>query len=219
MKRALVLGVNLALNTLCSIASSGIAFADAGVLVPEGRQQPDPTIFSLDDMSIDVVIDGGVARVNIRQIYGSHSASAAEGQYVFALPEGATVSNFAIWDGMTRIPGVILERKRAGEIYEQAKSQLIDPGLLQMGERDAGEAARSNVFSAKIVPIPHFGTKRMELEYYEPVRVENFQSRFAIPLRPDAYQNLVAGKADGQFRNAFGVCAEGHFRSPGRLTR
>ena len=100
---------------------------------------------------------------------------------------------------MTRIPGVILERKRAGEIYQQAKSQVIDPGLLQMGERDAGEASRSNVFSAKIVPIPHYGTKRLELEYYEPVRVENFQSRFAVPLRPDAYQNLVAGKLTVDF--------------------
>jgi Ca-activated chloride channel family protein len=199
MKRAVALGINLAFSTLCSIASSGIAFADAGVLVPAGRQQPDPAIFSLDEMSIRIVIDGGMARVNIRQIYGSHTGAITEGQYVFALPEGAMISDFAVWDGITRIPGVILERKRAGEIYEQAKSQVIDPGLLQMGEREAGEAARSNVFSAKIVPIPAFGTKRMELEYYQPVRVENFQSQFAVPLRPDAYQSLVAGKLSIDF--------------------
>ncbi len=199
MKRLLALGFNLAFSTICSIASSGIAFGDAGVLVPEGRQQPDPAVFSLDEMSINIVIDGGMARVNIRQIYGSHSYAITEGHYVFALPEGATVSDFAVWDGVTRIPGVILERKRAGEIYEQAKSQVIDPGLLQMGEREAGEAARGNVFSAKIVPIPAFGTKRMEIEYYEPVRVENFQSQFAIPLRPDAYQGLVAGKLTVNF--------------------
>ena len=199
MKRLLALGFNLALSTLCSIASSGIAIADAGVLVPEGRQQPDPAIFSLDEMSIDIVIDGGIARVNIRQVYGSHSDKATEGRYVFALPENAAVSDFAVWDGMTRIPGVILERKRAGEIYQQAKSQLIDPGLLQMGEREPDEAARSHVFSAKILPIPHFGTKRMEIEYYAPVRVENFQSQFAVPLRPDAYQGIVAGKLTVHF--------------------
>src|ERR1035438_3455010 len=121
MNRLLAFAVNLSLSTLCSIVSSGIAFADAGVLVPEGRQQPDPAIFSLDEMSIDIVIDGSMARVNIRQIYGSHSGSLAEGQYLFALPESATVSDFAVWDGMTRIPRVILERKRAGEIYQQAK--------------------------------------------------------------------------------------------------
>ncbi len=199
MKRFLALGFHLAFSTLCSIASGGVAFGDAGVLVPEGRQQPDPAIFSLDEMSIHIVIDGGIARVNIRQIYGSHTDRIREGQYVFALPEGATVSDFAVWDGVTRIPGVILERRRAGEIYEQAKSQVIDPGLLQMGEREAGEASRSNEFSAKIVPIPAFGTKRMEIEYYEPVRVENFQSQFAVPLRPDAYQSVVAGKLTVNF--------------------
>ena len=96
MRRALILGFNLAFSSLCSIASSGIAFADAGVLVPEGRQQPDPAIFSLDEMSIDIVIDGGIARVGIRQIYGSHTYTVAEGRYIFALPEGATVSDFAV---------------------------------------------------------------------------------------------------------------------------
>src|SRR5579862_2006492 len=200
MRRILILSLDLLFSALCSVASSGTAIADAGVLVPEGRQQPDPAVFSLDEMSIDIVIDSGVARVNIRQVYGSHVNNITEGQYIFALPTGATVSDFAVWDGLVRIPGVILERKRAGEIYEQAKAQLIDPGLLQMGERDASEAARSNVFSAKIMPIPAYGTKRMELEYYEPVRVENFQSQFAVPLRPDAYQSVTAGKLTVNFQ-------------------
>jgi Ca-activated chloride channel family protein len=200
MRRLLVLALDLLFSALCSVASSGTAIADAGVLVPEGRQQPDPAVFSLDEMSIDIVIDSGVARVSIRQIYGSHVANITEGQYVFALPTGAAVSDFAVWDGLVRIPGVILERKRAGEIYEQAKAQLIDPGLLQMGERDASEAARSNVFSAKIMPIPAYGTKRMEMEYYEPVRVENFQSQFAVPLRPGAYQSVTAGTLTVNFQ-------------------
>jgi Ca-activated chloride channel family protein len=199
MRRPVVLAFDLIFSTLCSIASSGTAFADAGVLVPEGRQQPDAAVFSLDEMSIRIVIDGGMARVNIQQIYGSHVTHITEGQYVFALPAGATVSDFAVWDGVVRIPGVILERKRAGEIYAQAKAQLIDPGLLQMGEREADEAGRNNIFSAKIMPIPPFGTKRMELEYYEPVRVENFQSQFAVPLRPDAYQGVTAGRLTVDF--------------------
>lgn len=199
MKRLLLIAINLILSTLCSVAGNGVARGDAGVLIPQGRQQPDRAIFSLDEMSIDILIDSGIARVKICQIYGSHTGSISEGQYIFALPEGATVSDFAVWDGVVRIPGVILERRRAGEIYEQAKSQAIDPGLLQMGERSAEEAARSNVFSARIVPIPAFGTKRIEIAYDEPVRVENFQSQFAVPLRPDAYQSLLAGKLSVNF--------------------
>ena len=81
-----------------------------------------------------------------------------------------------------------LERKRAEEIYTQLKQQAIDPGLLQMGERGEEEAKRSSVFSARIVPIQPYGTKRLEIEYHEAIPVENLKSYFAIPLRPDAYQ-------------------------------
>jgi Ca-activated chloride channel family protein len=91
-----------------------------------------------------------------------------------------------------RLPAVILERKRAEELYNQLKQQSIDPGLLQMGERGSEEAKRSNVFSARIVPIPAWGTKRLEIEYHESIPVENLKSYFAIHLRPDAYQAQAA---------------------------
>src|SRR5579884_1716565 len=167
-------------------------FGDAGVLVPRDRQQPDPAILSLEEMEITVQIDNGDARVFVRQIFANHTGGIQEGNYIFALPSHATISDFATWDGPTRIPAVILERKRAEEIYNQLKRQAIDPGLLQMGERGSEEAKRSSVFSARIVPIPAFGTKRLEIEYHESIPVENLKSYFAIPLHPDAYQAQMA---------------------------
>jgi len=166
--------------------------ADGGVLIPRDKQQPDPAVLSLEEMDITVQIDNGDARVLVRQIFANHTAGIQEGNYVFALPSRATVSDFAVWDATTRIPAVILERKRAEEIYNQRKQQSIDPGLLQMGERGAEEAKRSSIFCAHIVPIPAYGTKRLEFEYHETVTVENLQSYFAIPLRPDAYQAQAA---------------------------
>jgi Ca-activated chloride channel homolog len=166
--------------------------ADGGVLIPRDKAQPDPAILSLEEMEITVQIDNGDARVFVKQIFANHTSLIEEGNYVFALPSSATVSDFAVWDGPTRIPAVILERKRAQEIYNQLKQQAIDPGLLQMGERGAEEAKRSSLFSARIVPIPAFGTKRLEFEYHESIPVENMKSYFAIPLRPDAYQAQAA---------------------------
>ena len=144
-------------------------------------------------MTIEIRVDNGDARVNIRQIFGSHSAQITEGAYSFALPTGGMVSDFAVWDDLTRIPGVILERRRAEEIYENLKQQAIDPGLLEQGERDADEARRSNLFTAKIVPIPPYGTKRIEMEYHQRIAVENLRSALAIPLRPDVYQAVTGG--------------------------
>ncbi len=198
---------------LLLLAAPAILLGDGGVLIPRDKAQPDPAILSLEEMEITIRIDNGDARVYVRQVFANHTATIEEGNYVFALPSRATVSDFAVWDGPTRIPAVILERKRAEEIYNQLKRQAIDPGLLQMGERGAEEAKRSAVFSAKIVPIPAYGTKRLEFEYHEAIPVENLKSYFAIPLRPDAYQaqvtrrlwinfELRSGHAIGNFQAA-----------------
>lgn len=167
-------------------------FADAGVLIPSGNQAPDAAKLSLEEMHVDVRVDNGTARVAIRQIFANHTSGTLEGQWIFALPAAAAVSDFAVWDDVTRIPGVILERRRAEELYESLKAQAIDPGLLQQGEYSAEEARRSSVFSAKVVPIPGYGFKRVEVEYHEPVTVEDLRGYFAIPLRPEAYQAQTA---------------------------
>jgi Ca-activated chloride channel family protein len=170
---------------------------DVGVLIPSGSSGPDPAILSLDQMAVDIRIDNGDARVSVRQVFASHRGGVLEGEYLFSMPGRAAVSDFAVWDGVTRIPGVILERRRAEEVYENLRNQQIDPGLLQQGERgteSASEATRTSAFSARIVPIPGYGTKRLEMEYHEAVPVENLHSTFALPLRPDAYNALSAGQ-------------------------
>ena len=177
------------LMTACALARG-----DAGVLIANGHDRPDAAILSLAEMEIDVRIDNGDARVSIRQIFANHSAHVSEGTYVFALPARAIVSDFAVWDDVTRIPGVIMERRRAGDVYNDLKWQSIDPGLLQVGEGGADETRRATEFRAQIVPIPSGGTKRLEIEYHERIPVENLLSHFAIPLRPDAYQAQQVGK-------------------------
>jgi Ca-activated chloride channel homolog len=161
--------------------------ADTGVLVPLDRQTPDPSILSLTEMQVDIRIDNGDARVWVRQVFTNHTSRIEEGNYLFALPGGTQVSDFAVWDGPVRIPAVILERKRANALYQDLKSQAIDPGLLQQGERTEDDARNSSVFSAHIVPIPPYGTKRLELEYHQQIPVDAHKSYFVLPLKPDAY--------------------------------
>lgn len=168
--------------------------AEVGVLIPSGSEGPDPQKLSLEEMRVDVRIEDQTARVRILQIYASHTSGVLEGEWLFGLPSNAAVSDFAVWDDVRRIPGVILERRRALEIYESLKAQSIDPGLLQQGEYGPEEARRSQVFSAKVVPIPGYGFKRVEVEYHERIPVDNLRGYFALPLRPEAYQAQTAGK-------------------------
>jgi Ca-activated chloride channel homolog len=171
---------------------ASLAWSDAGVLLPRGKSQPDPSVLSLEEMEITIRIDNSDARVFVKQIFANHTPAIEEGNYLFALNSKAVVSDFATWDGPVRLPAVILERKQAEEIYNQLKQQQIDPGLLEQGERTANEARRTSVFSAKITPIPAYGTKRLEFEYHESIPVESFKSYFAISLKPEAYHSQVA---------------------------
>jgi Ca-activated chloride channel family protein len=177
---------------LCALFVAAIVRGDAGVLLPRDKSQPDPSILSLEEMEVTIHIDNGDARVFIRQVFANHKGDIEGGTYIFGLPSTATVSDFAVWDGPVRIPAVILERKRAEELYTAFTRQAIDPGLLEAGERSGEEASRSSVFSAKIAPIPAYGTKRLEIEYHERVPVENLKSYFALPLHPDVYHSQTA---------------------------
>jgi Ca-activated chloride channel family protein len=185
MKRLLKLLVVL-------LALTSFTWGDAGVLIPRDKAQPDPLILSLEEMEITIRIDNSDARIFVKQIFANHTGGIQEGNYIFALNSHAVVSDFATWDGPVRIPAVILERKRAEEIYNELKQQAIDPGLLQMGERTASEARHTSTFSARIVPIPAYGTKRLEFEYHESIPVESFKSYFGIGLKPEAYHSQTA---------------------------
>lgn len=178
--------------SLLSLAVAPLrARADAGVLIPGDATVPNPAILSLQEMHVDVLIDNGDARVRIVQIFANHGPTLQQGTYQFALPNASTISDFAVWDGPVRIPAVVLERKRAEEIYDEARMQAIDPGLLEMGER-TDEPTTTSLFTAKIVPIPGYGTKRLELEYHQRITVNDFKQVFLLPLKPDAYQKQTA---------------------------
>ena len=183
--------VRIALVLLCVVS---VAFADSGILLPRDKSQPDPNVLSLEEMEITVVIDNGDARVYIRQVFANHTSHIEEGTYIFALPSRATVSDFAVWDGPTRIPAVILERKRAGEIYNELEAANDRPWPAADGRARSGGGSAQCGLHARIVPIPAYGTKRFDLEYHESIPVENLKSFFAIPLHPDAGQGQSAAR-------------------------
>ena len=173
---------------LLLIGSALPARPDAGTLTPRDQQAPNPSILSLDEMRVDITIDNGDAHVSIVQIFTNHTANIEEGTYRFSLPTGSTVSDFAVWDGAVRIPAVILERKRSEQVYDQARLQAVDPGLLEAGERDNKDPRTTSLFTAKIVPIPAYGSKRLEIEYHQRLATSDFKQYFILPLKPDAGQ-------------------------------
>src|SRR5689334_17789536 len=99
--------------------------AQAGLLVPTSTGEPDASVLSLREMEIQVGVARGYARVSVRQVFENHTETTQEGTYRFRLPLSAAVGDFAVWDGLTRIPGVVVEKRRARAIYKELTTQRI----------------------------------------------------------------------------------------------
>ena len=177
--------------------------ADSGVIIPSGKESPDASILAIDSLQIHIVIDDGHATVHLQEIFHNKTSQSLEGTYSLALPASAAISDFAVWDDLTRIPGVILERKRAAELYQEIRNQAIDPGLLESGEvsesENPGEAKHSTEFSVKIVPIPAYGYKRVEAEYRQRLPMTQLSTGFVIPLKPVSFSPQVARSVSVDF--------------------
>lgn len=154
---------------------------DSGVLIATDVGSPDENVLSLESMAVDVKIDNQHSYVTVKQVFASHVQRVLEGQYIFDLPPRSAVADFAVWDGLTRIPAVIMEKRRAEEVYEQIKNpQQVDPGLLTQDD----EKGSSTAFNVKVTPIPGYGTKRLELEYTEMLPVDGLTVSFVFPFKP-----------------------------------
>jgi Ca-activated chloride channel family protein len=179
---------------LAAMMAAGMPIcAQSGVLLPNGKDKPDPAVLSLDEMSVSIVIDNGDAHVSVTQIFANHTKDAQEGNYTFALPSGSTVSDFAIWDGPVRIPAVIMEAPRADAIYVQSMLQNLFPGLqidVEPDEPDlSSQPKQMTTFSTSVSPVRPYGTERIELEYHQQLRVDQFAQGFTYPFKPT--ENLV----------------------------
>jgi len=167
----------------------------AGMLVPSSTGRPDPNVLALREMKIDIAIERGYARANVVQVFENRTGSVQEGTYRFLLSPTASIGDFAIWDGLQRIPGVILEKKRAKAIYQEISRQMIDPGLLQQGEEEDGTSPSAHApFTVSVAPIPAFGTKRLELQFQQDVPYINSKGEFRLVLRPPSGEPLTAAR-------------------------
>ncbi|MFN7955629.1 MAG: VIT domain-containing protein [bacterium] len=199
------LAVAVAAALVATLLGAGRASAQAGLLVPTSTGTQDPKVLSLREMRVDVGIARGYTRVNAVQIFENHTGSVQEGTYRFALPPSAAVGDFAIWDGVVRIPGVILEKRRARAIYRDLTTQRIDPGLLQQGEEeDEGEPEPGGtsgsrrpsggaLFSVTVAPIPPHATKRLELQFQQELPFTESEGELRIALAPPDGEPLIAG--------------------------
>jgi len=150
-----------------------------GFIVPNPRpgQKIPPLSVKYHRVTVDIVDQ--VARTSVDQVFVNHFGRDIEGTYIFPVPEGASVSGFAMFVGNERVEGEILDGREARRVYENIVRRLRDPGILEYVGR--------NLFRARVYPIPANGEKRVQISYTEVLRADRGLVKYLYPLNTERF--------------------------------
>jgi Ca-activated chloride channel family protein len=118
-----------------------------------------------------------LADVTVEQVFHNDAPRQLEGTYLFPLPEGATVSNFAMTMGGRMVEGQIVEAEHARRIYEDIVRSRRDPGLLEYVGR--------GVFRARVFPIEPHSDLTIRLVYQQVLPEDAGTLELRYPLATD----------------------------------
>lgn len=166
----------LALTALALFGAPGAAHA-AGLLLPtDGAVGP----LAIRSHRVTVSVHERIAETRVVQVFRNNTERQLEGTYLFPLPEGASVSGFAMTVNGVRQEGQVLEAAAARQIYEGIVARLQDPGLV--------EHLGNNLFRARVFPIPPRGDQTIELRFTQTLGYESGTLHYRYPLRTSGPQ-------------------------------
>jgi Ca-activated chloride channel family protein len=142
------------------------------IMIPKEAGLPP---LELKSQKVSATVDNGVAITKVDQIFTNHTSRQLEATYVFPVPKGGSVTDFALWINGARTKAEMLERGKARAIYEEIVRSRKDPGLLEyLGE---------DLFQARVFPIPANGDQRVEITYQQQLPVESGLAEYRYPLQ------------------------------------
>ena len=128
----------------------------------------------LKNIKIDVQITGFLAKTSIHMTIYNPNKRQMEGEIILPLPDGATVSGYALDVGGQMVDGVIVEKQKARMIFEQETKRKVDPGLV--------EHVEGNRYRMRVYPIMPKKTRQCRIEYVQVLPIIGSDLIFKLPL-------------------------------------
>ncbi len=156
--------------TMAEQESSGLLFKT----LEGGRYLPAPTV----ETHVEMEISGLVARVQVSQVFYNPTDQWLEGVYVYPLPENSAVDRMRMQIGDRYIEGIIEEKEKAKQIYEQAKSEGKKAALV--------EQQRPNIFTNSVANIGPSEDIIVQIEFQQTLHYDHgaFDIRFPMVVGP-----------------------------------
>jgi tetratricopeptide (TPR) repeat protein len=133
-------------------------------LLTVNAQQPvlkisgaDSNRVKLNRLDLDVQIAGNIATTTITMRFCNGSNRVLEGELTFPMPEGVSISRFALDINGKMREAVPVEKEKGQVVFENIERRNVDPGLLEKTE--------GNNFRTRIYPIPANGCRTVLIAY------------------------------------------------------
>ena len=149
-----------------------------GQLVIKDSQTTHDTRLNIARYHAEVVLQPPVALIKLDQSFYNPTSTQQEGEFIFNLPPGASVSRFAMFVTKDQlIEGEVIERRRADEVYTTIVRSKRDPAILeQIGD---------SLFKMRVFPIFAKDVKRILLDFTLPLDGRGGQYQMQLPLLSD----------------------------------
>lgn len=134
----------------------------------------DSSKLKLTSLKIDVTIVGNFATTTYDMKFYNELDRTLEGELVFPLGEGQSVSQFAMDVNDKLREAVIVEKELARVAFESTVRQNIDPGLLEKTE--------GNNYKARVYPILPRKHKHVVLTFEQELSTSNQRKIYELPL-------------------------------------
>ncbi|MEW6755785.1 MAG: VIT domain-containing protein, partial [Candidatus Latescibacterota bacterium] len=117
---------------------------------------------------------GHLAQTRTTLIFGNPPGRALAGDLYFPLPEGVTVSGYALDVQGELVDASVVEKHEGRQVFEKIVRPGIDPGLL--------EWVAGNTFRTRVFPIPPHGSRTVRLDYVGPLVEGAEGAAYHLPL-------------------------------------
>ncbi len=150
--------------------------------------------YSLEIRSLKVTteIQGQIAVTTFEEVFYNPSSRNLEGWFLFPVPKGAVLKDFAMEINGKLTPAELLNAKKARKIYQDIVRQIKDPALLEYSQQD--------LFKVRIFPIEGKKEKRIKITYTEILQPEDNTYEYVFPLNTEKYSakpiNNISFKID-----------------------
>ncbi len=154
-----------------------------GIMIPRDRSIGPMTLV---DHRVKVELNDQVAVTNVKQKFRNHAHRALEATYVFTVPKGAMVKDFAMMVNGKRIKGELLEAPKAKAIYTDIVRRTQDPGLL--------EYIGTDLLQMSVFPVPAHGDQEVEVTFTSLAGKQEGTVEYLYPMRTQSGVLRVQGE-------------------------